>query len=99
MQGAGQEMQGTKPLKEKDARKIFKFIDFNEARVISKHQIRLLVLYYKDMNEGQQKQSNEMMRRLSRMLLIPELKVFDENLFTFFFMNKNPEKALQAVNN
>ena len=30
------------------------------------------------------------------MLLIPELKVFDENLFAFFFTNKNPNKALQS---
>lgn len=34
-----------------DARKLFKFIDYNEARVISKHQIRLLILYYKDFHK------------------------------------------------
>ena len=39
-------------MKESDARKIFKFIDFNEARVISKHQIRLLILYSKDVLNG-----------------------------------------------
>lgn len=82
-------------MKESDARKLFKFIDFNEARVISKHQIRLLILYSKDV--AGDKTPSEMIRKLSKMLFIPDLKVFDENLFAFFFMSKQPDKALQQM--
>ena len=50
----GQEAKGSiqqsgGDITEEDARKIFKFIDYNEARVVSKHQIRLLILYQKYM--------------------------------------------------
>lgn len=82
-------------MKESDARKLFKFIDFNEARVISKHQIRLLILYSKDVVGD--KTPGEMIRKLSKMLFIPDLKVFDEHLFAFFFMSKQPFKALQHM--
>lgn len=75
-----------------EARKVFKFLDYNEARVVSKHQIRLLILYHRYVNE--EKAQNEAMRRLVKMLLVPELKVFDENLFAFFFSKKHPNKAL-----
>lgn len=89
-------------LNECDARKLFNFIDYNETRVISKHQIRLLILYYKDFHgigdpKLGQKQPNEMIKRLMKMLLVPDLKVFDENLFSFFFTNKNPNKALKPA--
>ena len=75
-----------RPITDNEARKIFKFIDFNEARVISKHQIRLLILYSKDVTDD--RPPSDMIRRLSKMLLVPELKAFDENLFSFFFTNK-----------
>lgn len=32
-----------KPIDERDARKLFNFIDYNGAHVVSKHQIRLLI--------------------------------------------------------
>ena len=76
-----------------DARKVFKFLDYNDARVVSKHQIRLLIMYQKYVNE--ESAQNEAIRRLTKMLLVPELKVFDENLFAFFFTKKYPNKALQ----
>ena len=41
-----------------------------------------------------EKKPNEVIRRLSKMLSVTELKVFDENLFAFFYLSKNPEKAL-----
>ena len=86
----------SKPFKESDARKIFKYIDYNEARVISKHQIRLLILYAKDLADDKAAPS-ELVRKLSKVLLVPELKVFDENLFAFFLTEKQPEKALQTA--
>ena len=91
-------------MKESDARKIFKFIDFNEARVISKHQIRLLILYSKDVLNGGGSENDkapppsEMIRKLSKMLLVPDMTVFDENLFAFFFLSKQPDKALHNIN-
>ena len=33
---------------EAEARRLFKFIDYNNQDLVSKHQIRLLILYYKD---------------------------------------------------
>ena len=39
-----------------------------------------------------------MIRKLSKMLLVPNMTVFDENLFAFFFMSKQPDKALQTIN-
>lgn len=89
----------SRPIQESDARKLFKFLDYNEARVISKHQIRLLILYAKDLqSDGADKSSakapSDLIRRLSKMLLVPDLKVFDENLFAFFFTSKQPEHAL-----
>lgn len=94
----GQEAKGSiqqsgGDITEEDARKIFKFIDYNEARVVSKHQIRLLILYQKYINEG--KAQTEVMRRLVKMLLVTELNVFDENLFAFFFCKKQPNQALR----
>lgn len=35
-----------------------------------------------------------MIRRLAKMLLVKELKVFDESLFAFFFTHTRPDKAL-----
>ena len=75
-----------------EARKVFKFLDYNEARVVSKHQIRLLLVYHKHVHE--EKSQNEAMRRLAKMLHVSELNVFDENLFAFFFSKKNPIKAM-----
>ena len=83
-----------KEITEDDARKIFKFLDYNEARVVSKHQIRLLITYHKDVNE--RKGNNDVLRRLMKMLSVPDLKVFDENLFAFFFTNKCPDRALES---
>ena len=33
------------------------------------------------------------------MLLVPDLKVFDEHLFSFFILKKNPEIALKNLSN
>ena len=72
---------------EEDAKKLFSFLDYNEARIVSKHQIRLLISYQKNVN-GDENQPNEILRRLARMLTVPDLKVFDENLFCFFYLSK-----------
>ena len=90
LQVAGQDnvRGGKKEITEDDARKIFNFIDYNDARVISKHQVRLLLLYNKDAMGDDKSQPNELIRRLAKILLVPEVKVFDEHLFAFFFMHK-----------
>ena len=33
---------------ESEARKLFKFLDYNNASIVSKHQIKLLIMYYKE---------------------------------------------------
>ena len=50
-------------------------------------------MYHRKVNE--EKGNNEVIRRLMKMLHLPDLKVFDENLFAFFFTNKFPDKALE----
>jgi len=45
------------------------------------------------MNEGIG--GNEMIRRLAKMLQVPDCKVFDEHIFAFFFTKQFPDKALE----
>lgn len=87
------------------AKKLFTFInrakqrssDYSDTRVVSKHQIRLLIQYCKcELDEDKAKGQNELMRRLAKMLLVPDVKVFDECLFAHFFMAKGPTGAHKA---
>ena len=62
-----------------------------------------MILYSKEVNNtgGENEKApppTEMIRKLSKMLLVPNMTVFDENLFAFFFMSKQPDKALQTIN-
>lgn len=39
--------------------------------------------------------SSDVLRQLAKLLLVPEIKVFNEVLFTFLLMTKNPNMALE----
>ena len=80
-------------ISKEDATKVFKVIDYNLAGVISKHQIRLFILFLKHKND--EYTFSEIMNRLIKMLLVTDLKVFNESLFVFFFTKKHPNKVIR----
>ena len=49
---------------ESEARKLFKFLDYNNANIVSKHQIRLLIMYYKEQLSSQETGSNYVIKKL-----------------------------------
>ena len=77
---------------ESEARKLFKFLDYNNANIVSKHQIRLLIMYYKEQLGSSENGSNFVIKKLNGLLSLPNQKVFDENTFTFFFSQEDPRE-------
>ena len=79
---------------EAEARRLFKFIDYNNANIISKHQIRLLIVYYRDQFPEvatSNSNANYVVKRLQCILQLQNQNVFDENTFAFFFGQDHPE--------
>lgn len=48
LQTAAEDFRHGKAITEQVAQKVFKYLDYNSRRVVSKHQIRLLLVFYKD---------------------------------------------------
>ena len=73
---------------------MFKFIDYNDSNIISRSQIKLLLLYYKNQfpdASTNNASTNFVVKRLNAMSNLPNQKVFDESTFAFFFSQGHPD--------
>lgn len=85
---------------EAEARRLFKFIDYNDSGIISQHQIKLLILYYKNQFPEvatSNSNANFVVKRLQAMTALPNQKVFDADTFSFFFSQGHPDDRVAVM--
>jgi hypothetical protein len=68
-----------------EIRNLFKFIDYNHASVISQHQLKLVLQYFKCEFESEYDPQKPVVQTLKRMQMSSGQKVFTEDSFVYFF--------------
>ena len=83
-----------------DIRNLFKFIDFNNAGIVSKHQIKLSLQFFRSEFSDHYHSKSPLILALRGLCTIPNQKVFSEDSFVYFYqkVRLSPEQTSTFFN-